>query len=207
MSHRVLSLDDLDPISVAGVRLHPVRQALGISAFGINGFSADAGERLIEEHREDGGGAGRHEELYVVIRGRATFTVDGEELDAAAGTLVLVPPGSLRGAMATEDRTLALVIGNPPGAAGPISPWERYFVAAGEADPARAYAVAAEGLADHPDHPSLHYELAGFGARAGMRAEALEHLRRAIEGEPKARRWAAEDADLDSIRDDPGWPG
>ena len=187
---RSLALRDIDPVSVAGVNLHLVRQTLGVTAFGINAFSADAGDELIEDHDEKGGdtGAGRHEELYVVVSGRATFTVDGEEISAPAGTLVLCQPEERRSAVAAEDGTMALVIGGLPGAGGPISPWEHYFGAAGEEDPARAYEICARGLADHPDHPSLHRSLARFAERAGYDDKAAEHRRRSEQQRPGAQR-------------------
>src|SRR5215212_3326634 len=143
---RVVRLDELDRIDVAGVHWHPVRKPLGITAFGINAYSADAGEHLIEEHDESASGA----------------------------------------------------VGAP-------SPWEFFFSGAGR-PPREAYALAAEGLEHHPDHGALHYNLACFASMAGMRDEALDHLRIAFEREPKAREWAADDADLDAIRDDPRWP-
>ena len=55
-----------------------------------NAFVADAGQLIVHEHHEveaDGPEAG-HRELYVVLRGRAEFTLDGERVDAPAGTLV-----------------------------------------------------------------------------------------------------------------------
>ena len=210
MRFRATRIDELEDIAVAGVRLRPIRRPLGITAFGTNAYTADAGQQLIEEHDEVGGGSGGHEELYVVLTGHATFTLDGEEVDAPAGTLVFCgEPGTRRSAVARQDGTTALVVGGPAGAAGPISPWEWYFGAAALAesgDWAGAYAFAAQGLADHPDHPSLHYNLACYAAMAGQRAEALEHLRRAVAGDPAVREWARTDTDLDPIRDDPAFP-
>ena len=55
---QVVHLSQLDDIPVAGVHFRPVRRALGITAFGINGYTADAGERVIEEHDETGAGSG-----------------------------------------------------------------------------------------------------------------------------------------------------
>jgi hypothetical protein len=210
MAARTVRLSELPRIDVAGVHLHQVRRTLGITAFGMNAFSADAGERLIEEHDEVGGGSGSHEELYLVVSGRATFTVAGEDIDAPAGTAVFVPEvGDRRTAMAAEDGTLAVVVGGKAGAAGPISPWEYSFGAARFANDghwAAAYDDAAQGLAEHPDHPSLHYDLACFASRAGRRETALDHLRRAFDGDPRTREWAATDTDLDPIRDDPAYP-
>jgi hypothetical protein len=199
---RSVALNDLPRIDVAGCRLHRVRHALGLTAFGANAYFADRGELLIEPHDEAGdGGSGRHEELYVVMTGRATFTVAGEEVDAPAGTLVLAQPEEHRVATATEDGTWALVIGGKPGAAGPVSPWEYYFAAAAEEDPVRRYEAAAEGLEAWPDHAGLHYNLGCYAALAGMRERALEHVRIAFARKPETRKWAEEDADFDSIRE------
>lgn len=56
-----------------------MRHRLGIGAFGINAWTAqEAGQEIIGEHDELGPRAGNHEELYIVISGAATFTVDGE---------------------------------------------------------------------------------------------------------------------------------
>jgi tetratricopeptide (TPR) repeat protein len=165
---------------------------------------------LIEEHDETGGGAGGHEELYVVLAGHAAFTADGEDIDAPAGTFVFVPETtSRRSAMALEDGTTVLVVGGVSGTIKP-SAWEYYFAAlpAAEAgDPGRAYEIAAAGLAEYPDHPSLHYNLACYASLAGDRERALEHLGRALQGNPDAREWAANDSDLDAIRSDPRYPG
>jgi len=198
----VLALSELDRISVAGTIMRPIRRPLGVSAFGINAFTGAAvGDLVIEPHNELNPGGGRHEELYIVLTGHAAFELDGDELDAPAGTLVFVQPEQHRSATARADDTTVLVIGGKPGAAGPPSPFEYYFVAAGE-EPARAYEICAEGLEHYPDHASLHYNLACYAALAGQREDALRHIGIAFEKEPKARSWAADDSDLDSIRDE-----
>jgi uncharacterized cupin superfamily protein len=107
----------------------PVRHHFGIRSFGVNANVAGSGDVLVEEHTETEESGTQHEELYLVISGRATFTVAGEEVDAPAGTLVFVPdPGVVRSARALEDATTVLAIGGEPGAAFRISPWEqKYF--------------------------------------------------------------------------------
>lgn len=198
----IVRLEDIPPISVAGVNLHAVRRTLGVTAFGINAYSADAGALVIEEHDEAGGGAGKHEELYVVLRGRATFSLDGDERDAPAGTFVFVPEvTTVRKAVAAEDGTVVLALGGPAGAAMPPSAWEYAFLAQGEKDPEKAYEVAAEGLHEHPEHAALQFNLACFASLAGMRDVALAHLHKAFELDPKTRDWAETDTDLDAIRD------
>jgi tetratricopeptide (TPR) repeat protein len=205
-----IRLDQSERIAVGGHNWLPLRRALGSTAFGVNGYAAAApGDELIEPHDETSGGAGGHEELYVVASGRARFSVDGEELDAPAGTLVLVPVGVQRSAVAEEADTVVLVIGGVPGAAMPPSAFEHWYAAepayrAG--DYARAAEIAAAGLADWPDHGMLHYQLACFRALDGRPDEAIAHLRKALAGEPRARGWAAEDPDFDSLRDRPDFP-
>ena len=80
-----LRLEDIEPISVVGGTLlwRPVRRTLDIGAFGINAYIApNAGDDVVEEHTERSLG---HEEAYIVLSGRATFTLDGETLDRRQG--------------------------------------------------------------------------------------------------------------------------
>ena len=206
---RVLHINELEPIAVAGVNWRPLRRTLGITGFGINAYSADAGQQLIEEHDETGGGAAAHQELYVVLTGQARFTVDGEAIEATPGTLVFVPEvGSLRSAIATADATTVIVIGGDEGTIKP-SAWEYYFAAQPSlraGDPRAAYETAAAGLEDHPDSAALHYNLARYAALAGDDEQALVHIARAFELDPETRAWAAEDSKLDMIRSDPRYP-
>ena len=201
MTHRTTRLQDIEAVDVAGVHWRPLRRTLGITAFRTNAYSADSGELLIEPHAEGDG----EEEMYVLIAGAATFTVGEEEIAATPGTVVFCPePGSHRTAVATADGTLALAVGNRQGAAGPPSAWEHRFFARPFADAGdfeRAYAIAAAALEDHPDDVNTLYDLACIDARAGNRERALANLARAVELDPRAREWAAEDSDLDAIRD------
>ena len=205
---RILRLDEIEPVPSGGVGYRLVRRALGIKAFGINAFTADAGAELIEEHDEVGSNAGRHEELYVVLGGRARFTIDGEDHEVTAGTFVFLPdPESRRSAVALEDGTSAIAIGGKVGEPYEVSPWETATAAsalAAAGDPGAAADLMDEAPADHPG--SL-YNLACFEALAGRREAALEHLCAAYELEPETvRGWAAKDSDLDSLRDDPSFP-
>jgi uncharacterized protein YjlB len=100
----------------------PVRDHLAISAFGVNAFlGAAVGDRVVELHDESDGG---HEELYVVVRGGARFTIEGEQHDVPAGSVVLVSPGSTREAFATAPDTAVLVVGGAPGKPFAVSDWE-----------------------------------------------------------------------------------
>jgi Tetratricopeptide repeat len=208
-----VDLADLDAIPVGmGVVWHPVRRRLGILAFGVNAYTSDAaGPHVIEEHDEVGSGAGGHEELYVVVRGRATFTIDGERLDAPAGTLVFIrDPKLKRVAIAEEEDTLVLAVGGEPGRAYEVSPWETSFSAAPLMREGRfeeAIALLEEGLRDCPGNASILYNLACAEAQAGLPEDAIAHLGEAIGADAKFASHAATDSDLDSIRGEPGFPG
>jgi hypothetical protein len=200
-----LHIDDLERIALPHVTFRPVRRRLGLSAFSANAYSAEQpGEPLIEDHDET---TTRHEELYIVLTGRAAFTVGGEDVDAPAGTLVLAAPGERRVATAAEPSTVVLVVGGPEGAAGPVSPFEHWYAASPAyqaGDYARAYEIASAGLADHPEHGVLHYELACYAALGGELETARRHLDTALANDPRAREWAAGDSDLAALNQPKG---
>jgi mannose-6-phosphate isomerase-like protein (cupin superfamily) len=199
-----LSLDEMEGIPVFGSLVwKPVRKTLGVTAFGINAYTAaDAGDEVVEDHTESQLG---HEEIYAVVTGHATFTVDGEEVDAPAGTLVyLDDPAQQRSAIAKEPNTTVLAIGGRPGR-HEISAWEYFFpalphMAAGDYDTARR--LLEEGLREH-DAGVVHYQLACVEALSGNKERALAELAIAVGAEDRFREHAAKDEDFASIRDDP----
>jgi mannose-6-phosphate isomerase-like protein (cupin superfamily) len=107
----------------------PVRHRLGVRAFGTNAYrAADAGDVIVEPHTEwsDDPAEPPQEEMYVVVLGHATFTVNGEEIDAPAGTIVFLPePTAHREAVAVEAGTTVLAVGGAPGTAYATSQWEK----------------------------------------------------------------------------------
>lgn len=125
---RVAALDELSGERWDnGLEWRPIRHHLGIEAFGAGVWLGDRGVELIEEHTEETDDADGHEELYLVVRGRARFTVAGEEIDAPVGTFVAVPDPSVdRKAVSEEDGTAILAVGAPRGRAYEVAPWERH---------------------------------------------------------------------------------
>ena len=209
---RVVRLDEIDGYADEGKpRWHMIRSVLGIESFGINAWRATApGQELIGEHDELGRGAGGHEELYLVLGGRATFTVDGEVVHAPAGTIVFVQdPGVRRSAVADEAGTTVLVVGARPGEPFSISPWERSAEALRfwtTQDWESAIGVLAAQLAEDPGNANVLYNLACAESRDGRLEPALEHLARAVELEPQFADNALDDPDLDAIRGDDRFP-
>ena len=166
MAFHTVRISELEPISVVEGTLlwHPLRHALGVTGFGVNAYTAPAaGHDVVEEHEETDGEGGGHEELYVVLTGHARFTIDGEEVDAPAGTCVFLPdPHSRRHAVALEGGTTVLAVGGEPGKPFEVSAWEwryraRPHLDAGELE--QAAAILADGLRAHPGDRSLLADL------------------------------------------------
>jgi tetratricopeptide (TPR) repeat protein len=200
-------LDEIEGIPVFGSLVwKPVRRPLGVTAFGINAYTAaNAGDEVVEDHTEEQLG---HEEIYAVVAGHATFTVDGEAVDAPAGTLVYLDDvKQRRSAVAKEPNTTVLAIGGKPGVHA-VSDWEYVFpalphIAAGDYDTARA---VLEDALEERDAPALHYHLARLEALAGDKERALAELQVAVDAADRFRAHAAKDDELASIRDDPRFP-
>lgn len=208
-----LRLDELEPgPSEVGGRWLPLRAALGMRAFGLSAYLGDAGENVVPRHDETGGGAGGHEELYVVLSGRATFTVDDQSFDAPPATLVLVERGERREARAEEPGTVVLAAGAPVGEAYRVAAWE-YGARAARAralgDLEELARVADEGVAAYGEHVTMLLAKARVSAQRGARDEALALLERAA-GDPDFGEWARPEASneplLDPVRNDPRFP-
>jgi quercetin dioxygenase-like cupin family protein len=203
--YEVANIDELEELPVQGGEFvwRPIRRRFGITAFGTNAYTARAGQRVVEEHFEKEG----HQEMYVVLRGRATFALGDDEVDAPAGTIVFVRPGTKRGAIAAEDDTAVLAVGAQPGIVFEPSPWEDIFAANSYADLGdlgRARKLVAEALAQHPDAWQGFFNAACLEARVGDRERALDYFERSAALEPeKTREFAKTDSDFDSIRNEP----
>jgi mannose-6-phosphate isomerase-like protein (cupin superfamily) len=209
--YRLTRIDDLPRLPQSeGADWRPVRRTLGLTGFSANAYTvASAGDEVIEPHDELSPNSGHHEELYLVVSGRATFTVQDEEIDAPVGTMLAVDVGTRREAIAAEPETTVLVIGGEPGTALPPSAFEYWYAAephylAGEYE--RGIELLTEGLEHHADSPGLNYQLACYHALAGHGDEAVRHLRAALEHDQRVAGWAAEDTDLDSLRERSDFP-
>ena len=206
MSARVVKIDELERYPIEGqdgLTWLPVRRRFDIQAFGVNAYTAEeAGQRVVEEHREDSG----HEELYVIVSGRARFVLDGESHDAPAGTLVHCVPGTLREAFAEEPGTTVLGIGAKPGEVFQPSGWEWTFAGMSLLNQGQEEAARREfetGIEAYPDAWQGYYNLACAEARLGNRDAALENLARAGEiNEEVVAKYAPDDADFESLKDD-----
>jgi mannose-6-phosphate isomerase-like protein (cupin superfamily) len=202
VSYRVATVDELQDINYRqGTHMRPVRHHLGISAFGTNAWTAaDKGDRLMPEHQEDEGS----EELYVVLRGRARFEIDGTSVDAPEGTLVFVSPEGNRTAFAEEPETTVLAVGSTAGRAYEVGGWEVWaeFHPAYEAGDYDAVIGRARETVEASGYAMPLYNLACCESLAGHKEDAIGHLRVAFERHPSLRDLAKQDTDLDPLREE-----
>jgi hypothetical protein len=200
----VAHLEQIGEISDGRCPWRPVRHHFGITSFGINAWMGrEAGDRIINEHDEEGE---NNEELYFVQTGRARFELDGEGVDAPAGTFVFARPSVKRTAFAEEPETTILAVGATPGQVYEPEGWE-LWAPFGRLYQEGRYADAADqarGVAEaHPEHPALLYNLACCESLAGRKADAIKHLRTALDRSERVRSYLAGDPDLDPLREEP----
>ena len=120
--YAVARIDEIEELDDGRQPMRPVRHHFGIRAFGVTSWTApNQGDRVINEHDENYDGS---EELYVVVQGHARFELDGDSVDAPAGSLVFVKPAVKRTAFAEEAGTTILAVGATPGQAYQPVGWE-----------------------------------------------------------------------------------
>jgi len=206
-SYRVLSLPQEARENDDDRTFIRLRRTLDIGAFGASASSqAKAGEDVIGEHDELGPGADGQEELYIVVQGDATFTLDGDEVDAPHGTVVFVPPGTMRKAVAKSDDTIVLAVGGRRGEAyrpPPGASLYEFFEHYNEQDYEGALAACHVALEKYPGNALVLYNIACMQSLLGHGDESLETLGTAVEKWPKFKENASKDDDFESLREDP----
>jgi uncharacterized cupin superfamily protein len=98
-------------------RWQALNSPLGLTAFGINAIVCDPGEAIDTEHDESESG---QQEAYIVVAGRAEFTVGSDVTEAGPGTVIAVPDTSdTRSFRALEPGTRVVCVGAVPVADAP----------------------------------------------------------------------------------------
>jgi hypothetical protein len=199
---KALGLDEVEAVPWRGTELvwRPVRGALGTRIVGMGGYTADrAGQVVIEGHTESEDGMG-HEEVYVVLRGRATFTLDGTEVDAPAGTFVTVlDPGVHRRAVAAEAGTAVLALGGAPVFVPSDSEWIERARPHLRSDPERAIAILEELRTAKPDGPVAEVAAAFVALARGDEPAARAALASLVARRPDLVSVLADDEDLEEL--------
>ncbi len=81
-----------------------VRQALGVTAFGVNGLVLEPGQEWFEHYHE------QQDELYFVHSGVAGFAIEGSSFELGPGGLVHVESTTPRRFWNAGDEDLVLLI-------------------------------------------------------------------------------------------------
>lgn len=200
----VAQLQEIEELYDGRCPFRPIRHHFGITTFGVTSWTAaHAGDRLINQHDEKD----EADELYVVLSGAARFEVAGDSIEAPTGTLVSVAAGSMRTAFAEQPGTTILAIGGGrdgeayrPGGWELFSPLRPLLEAGRHAELVERALPLLEGGQRYPE---LLYNVACSEALIGRSADALAHLRQAIEVVPGLGGFAADDEDLTALRDEP----
>jgi quercetin dioxygenase-like cupin family protein len=112
MAHKIVHVNDIE--ARHGV-FKPLREELGVTAFGINKLELPpGGEGPEHDHVKDG-----QEEVYVIVTGSGTIRVDGVGSELRPGNVVFLSPDARR-QMVAGDQGLGWVgIGSQPGSFKP----------------------------------------------------------------------------------------
>ncbi len=102
------------PHAIPGIRFVQAARSLGVTAWGMNVLElAPRCTRYPEhDHRKDG-----QEEVYAVLRGRATLEADGASWTLEPGVLVRVGPAQRRRIVTGDEPATVLALGATPGKA------------------------------------------------------------------------------------------
>ena len=202
----LVALDDVEAMPWQGGELEwrPLRSALGTRIVGMAAFTAArAGQELIEGHSEADGGLG-HEEVYVVLRGRATFTLGDETVDAAQGSFIAVTdPGVFRRAVAAQAGTAVLALGGPGTFEPSASEWIERARPLLRSNPARARELLDELGRERPESPGVEIGEALWELSQGHGETARELVASVVSANPELRFALEQDPDLGRLVADP----
>jgi mannose-6-phosphate isomerase-like protein (cupin superfamily) len=108
MGYRSASLDEL-----GGYGFRKIREALGVTAFGVNAFVVPPGGEGVHHYHDE------QDELYFVHAGTARFDVDGDVFEVGPGGIVHVESTTPRKfSNAGDDDLVLLIVGGKGGYVG-----------------------------------------------------------------------------------------
>jgi uncharacterized cupin superfamily protein len=106
MTHALVNYRD---VGAVGGGLHFLRDALGCSNLGVSVLDCDPGwTGKAHDHAEDG-----QEEVYVLVEGSATATVEGETVEMAQGDALRVDADATRDIAVGDDGATFVIAGAP----------------------------------------------------------------------------------------------
>jgi hypothetical protein len=202
----VVALDDVESVPWQGSELvwRPLRTALGTRIVGMAAFTAERiGQEVIEGHTEANGGRG-HEEVYFVLRGRATFMLDDEIVDAPAGTFIAIRDTSVfRRAVAAEPDTAVCALGGAPTFEPSASEWIERARAWLRSDPSKARELLDDLKRERPKSLGVQIAEALWALSRDDEGAARELLSEVLSANPELRMALEQDPDLGHLITEP----
>jgi uncharacterized cupin superfamily protein len=118
MTVTIRNLKTIAPYSgenaISGIQFRAVRQALGVTAWGMNVLEMAPQCESYPEHDHTGDG---QEEVYLVLEGRVVLQFGTEEKVLVAGDLARVGPKTKRKLVTRDSSAVVLALGATPGKA------------------------------------------------------------------------------------------
>ncbi|WP_435125619.1 cupin domain-containing protein [Halobaculum sp. D14] len=106
MSYATVNYEDVDAV---GGGLHFLREALDCENLGVSVLECDPGwEGMAHDHADDG-----QEEVYVLVDGAATVTVEGDDVEMEAGDALRVDPADERQIHNGDAESTFVIAGAP----------------------------------------------------------------------------------------------
>ena len=109
MGYTLVNRDDETVEAFRGV-FFKIRRALGTTAFGINELRMPAGFEGPEHDEVETG----HEEVYIVLDGGGTFTIDGDAVEVSPGDYLRVDSAATRKVVAGGEGLTYVVVAAKP---------------------------------------------------------------------------------------------
>ena len=196
-----VTLDEVEQIDWrrTGITWRPVRRALGADIVGMAAFTANRpGEVIVEPHTEVDDGRGQ-QEIYVVVRGKARFVIDGTEVEAPAATLLRVDPQVHREAIAIEPGTAVLALGGESTFEPSASEWIERARPHIRANPSRAREIIEDLRRELPGDRGIDVGEALLALGQGNEPTARAIVAHLVKDLPHIRRVLGEDPDLRTL--------
>jgi len=106
MSYDKVNYGDVEAVADG---MHFLRDPLDCEEFGLTVVECSPGWTGMEhDHAEDG-----QEEVYLLVSGEATITVDGEDVDLESGDALRVDPESSRLVQNGDTESTFVIVGAP----------------------------------------------------------------------------------------------
>ncbi len=106
MAYETVNYQEVNPVSEA---MHFLREPLGCEQFGLTVIECEPGWTGMEhDHADDD-----QEEVYLLLEGRATVTVDGEDVQLEPGDALRIPAEATRQIQNGDTESTFVLAGAP----------------------------------------------------------------------------------------------